>query len=408
VLQAGLDDAEVKILFLNCLYMPDLGGGAEITLHQLTRGLMRLGHQVTVLTIGHRGNGLSVEMVDEVKVYRAGIRNLYFPYEKLTPAQWRRTIWHLMDCYNPLMQRYIRKVVDAEKPEVASCHNIAGWSVSVWDALAGCGVPIVQVLHDQYLLCPTSTMFDGHGPCAGQCFGCSALRFPHPAKSNQVRAVVGVSQFILTKLLSYGYFQATPVKEVVHNTRTLDPAKLVERGRVDDGKVVFGFIGTLAEPKGIGFLLEVFQYSENSRWELIVAGTGRSEYEDALKSRFRSPRISFTGYSDARDFFSMIDVCIVPSLWEDTFPGVVLESLMYGVPVIGSNRGGIPEMLRMEENGLLFDADEPDGLLSAMKRMAQEIDEWRLKRGVIMESFHAFATAEEWSRQWEEIYERVV
>jgi glycosyltransferase involved in cell wall biosynthesis len=398
----------MHVLFLNCLYMPDIGGGAEITLHQLAVGLLGRGHTVTALCIGRGDRGLELDRVDGVKVYRAGIRNIYFPDARKSPLRWHRSIWHLIDSYNPMMRGYIREVVAAEKPEVASCHNIAGWSVSAWDALAGCGVPIVQVLHDQYLLCPASTMFDGHKPCVRQCPACRAVRLPHAYKSNRVQTVVGVSHFILDKLLDYGYFRDTPHREVVHNTRSLNGALPPEAGRADESEVVFGFIGTIAAQKGIELLLETFQRSASLDWRLIVAGTGRSEYEQALKNRFRSLRISFSGFMDAGTFFSMIDVSVVPSLWEDTFPGVVLESLMYGVPVIGSGRGGIPEMLEPEKNGLLFDPDEPDGLQTAMEHMAGEIDGWRARKEKIIEGFRTYSDATEWLRKWEDIYERVV
>jgi glycosyltransferase involved in cell wall biosynthesis len=65
--------------------------------------------------------------------------------------------------------------------------------------------------------------------------------------------------------------------------------------------------------------------------------------------------------------FSSIDALIVPSLWNDTFPGVVFEAFGYGVPVIGSRRGGIPEMIVHGENGLLFDPDDGQGLVAALR-----------------------------------------
>lgn len=397
----------MRILFINGLYEPYVGGGAEITLHKLTRGLMSLGHQVAVLSIGDNV-GLCIDRVDGVKVYRAGIRNLYFPHGNKTPSPWSRTAWHLLDCYNPLMQDYVRTVVDAEQPEVSSCHNLAGWSVSAWDALSDCGVPIVQVLHDQYLLCPTSTMFDGHSPCQKQCLRCRTLRLPHAGKSNQVSAVVGVSRFILDKLLSYGYFRDTPIRQVIHNARTLDAAFHHSRERAVGGRRVFGFIGTLAPQKGIEMLLDSFSQCTEAGWRLIVAGTGRSGYEAELKKRYRNENISFAGYSSPMDFFEKIDICVVPSLWEDTFPGVVLESLSMGVPVIGSERGGIPEMLQNGYNGLLFNPGDPHGLASAMRRMSEGLDSWPVHRAGIVKSSLPFSDGYGWSKQWENVYAGVV
>ncbi|TCD47276.1 glycosyltransferase family 4 protein [Chlorobium sp. N1] len=397
----------MKILFVNGLYEPYVGGGAEIILHKLTRGLMGLGHQVVVLSIG-KNPDLSVDRVDGVKVYRAGIRNLYFPYGQTTPSSLSRTLWHLFDCYNPLMQDYVRHVVAAEKPEVASCHNLAGWSVSVWDALTEAGVPIVQVLHDQYLLCPTSTMFDGHAPCARQCLRCRALRIPHAGKSNQVSAVVGVSRFILDKLLSYGYFRDTKTRQVIYDARALEVEYRKSGAASVDGLHVFGYIGTLAPHKGIEMLLDAFSRPGEGGWRLVIAGIGKHDYEAELKKRYRNENIFFAGYLNPKEFFEKIDVCIVPSLWEDTFPGVVLESLSMGVPVIGSARGGIPEMLVHGYNGMLFNPEDPNGLFSAMRNISESLDGWRAKRESIVNSAPSFSDGYGWSKQWEALYASVV
>ena len=53
----------------------------------------------------------------------------------------------------------------------------------------------------------------------------------------------------------------------------------------------------------------------------------------------------------------MIDVLIVPSLWHDPLPRVVYESYSHGVPVIGSDRGGIPEIIDIGKTGFIFNPD---------------------------------------------------
>jgi len=46
---------------------------------------------------------------------------------------------------------------------------------------------------------------------------------------------------------------------------------------------------------------------------------------------------------------------VLPSLWEENYPLVVREALLYGTPVIGSNLGGVPEIIEDGVNGYLFD-----------------------------------------------------
>jgi len=394
----------MRILYINTLYAPQFGGGAEVTLKTLVESMAARGNEVAVLTAG-QAPGLAREEVDGICVWRAGVRNLYFHHGKDRPPAWKRQLWHALDMYNPLMKPYVREVVQEFRPDVASCHNLAGWSISAWDALADCGVPIVQVLHDQYLLCPTSTMFrNAAAPCGRQCVSCRLLRLPHAVRSNRVTAVVGVSRFIRDKLLARGYFRNSPIKEFIYNARNFpfDPSRF--RPRVDDGTVVFGYIGTLAPSKGIELLLKVFCKSAPSHWRLLVAGSGKAAYEALLKATFQDPRITFLGYTKQEDFFCGIDLLVVPSLWEDTFPGVVFESLMFGVPVLGSWRGGIPEMVVPGENGLLFDPEAPADMMNRLSEMASGLDAWRGRRSLIQESGTRFRDEAAWSVRWLEVY----
>jgi glycosyltransferase involved in cell wall biosynthesis len=397
----------LKVLIVSSLYAPHIGGGAEIILKEHVRALTQKGVEVVVLSIGPQA-GLIEEEVDGVRVWRAGIKNLYFHHGTVRPRSWQRTLWHALDVYNPFMKSFVRRIVELERPDLASCHNITGWSVSVWDALSESGVPIVQVLHDQYLLCPKSTMFRDKTPCRRQCFSCRLMRLAHSAKSNQVQAVVGVSQFVLDKLLSYGYFQRTPVREYIHNSRqfSFDTAALAPR--TDDGTVVFGFIGTLAPNKGVELLLETFCGRTARNWRLLIAGTGKADYEAMLRDRFNDPCISYLGHCDPKDFFTRVDATVVPSLWEDTFPGVVFESMLFGVPVVGSRRGGIPEMIIPGESGLLFDPDRANSLLETLQRLADVLPLFRESRDAIIEQAGRFSNPDLWTEKWLKVFHQVV
>ncbi|HBG05170.1 MAG: hypothetical protein A2075_02720 [Geobacteraceae bacterium GWC2_58_44] len=395
----------MKVLIVSCLYKPYVGGGAEVIIEEHARSLMRQGVEVAILTTGP-GAGLALEEVEGIRVWRAGIRNLYFPFGATRPKGWQRMLWHCLDIYNPLMSRYIAEVVERERPDVASCHNITGWSIAAWDAFRALGVPVVQVLHDQYLLCARSTMFKQDRPCRRRCLPCRLMRLFHAGKSSRVSAVVGVSRFILDRLLGYGYFSRTPIRESIPNARSFpfDPAAYP--ARPDDGTVVFGFIGSLAPNKGIELLLENFLRCAPQNWRLRVAGTGKSDYEAMLNSRFSEARVTFLGHCRPEQFFTGVDITVVPSLWEDTFPGVVFESMLFGVPVIGSRRGGIPEMLLEGETGLLFTPEEPDSLSEAMRSMARDVRGGRYPREGIISHASGFKDQDAWTERWLSVYRR--
>jgi glycosyltransferase involved in cell wall biosynthesis len=65
---------------------------------------------------------------------------------------------------------------------------------------------------------------------------------------------------------------------------------------------------------------------------------------------------------DPACFLSDIDILVVPSLWEEPFGRTVAESLRSGVPVLASDRGGVPEIVSKQELGMLFNPEEPNSL----------------------------------------------
>lgn len=391
----------MKVLFVCSLYDPYIGGGAEVTLRYLVEGLASKGVDVVVATVGPRP-GLHKELVNGVTVWRAGYRNLYFHHHAQSRPAWQKAAWHALDMYNPLMQTWLRHIVEVEKPDIASCHNLPGWSVAAWRTLQSMQVPVVQVLHDQYLLCSKSTMFDGERICQTQCASCSVLRCLHPRLSAIPVGVVGVSNFILQKFLHAGYFPNAREKHAIHNVRELPALLPQERTAVGS---VFGFIGTLAPNKGIERLLTDFMAVAKPEWRLLVAGRGGTAYVADLRARFGDARIEFLGQTEPGCFYPEVDVVVAPSLWEEPLGMVVAEAMMYGCPVIGSRRGGIPEMIDAPRNGLLFDPDDASGLTCALQDAAAM--DWRSHRDAIRESVAAFTDIDVWLARWQSLYSRL-
>jgi len=392
----------MRILFINVLYEPYIGGGAEIILRDLVKGSQILGHEVKVLSFWDKDD--KEEVIDGIPVYRAKIPNIYLPYGKIRQPFLKRRLWHMLDIYNPISKKIVIKQIRDFKPDIVSIHNIYGWSCSIWDAVSESGVPAIQVLHDYYLLCPTN-MFKNNNVCKRRCLICRLLRLPYKSRSNKLKAVVGVSNFILNHYLSYGYFQNVPIKKVIYNSRKLD---ININKMVDLNYINFGFIGTLAPNKGIEVLLKAYHKIKKPNHRLFVAGSGKKDYEEYLKSKYKDDSIVFMDRVDPKDFFEKVDVTIVPSIWYENFPGVIVESFAFGVPVIGSNIGGIPEMIIEGVNGMFFDPYKEGDLEEKMLKLESEISDWRNKSEIIKQSAQKFLDYEGWLNQWEELYKLVV
>lgn len=360
----------MKILYINTLYHPFIEGGAEISLQLIVEGMKSKGYEVAVLSLGPE-EGLKEDWVEGVKVYRAGLKNLYWPYSKQRPGKVVRMAWHFKDRYNRDMRTYVKEVLAREKPDVVSCHNLAGWSVAVWDEIHRSGVPIIQVLHDMYLACANSNMFKGDHPCDTQCLSCRVLRAGHPQNSNQVSVVVGISHSILTRFTDMGYFGKAE-KRVIHNTRSI-PTPAARTNRKQGDPIRIGYLGTLSKIKGVEWLIEQFQ-SLDIDASLSIGGRGQDDYVDHLKSLARSESVRFLGQVDSNEFYSMIDVLVVPSLWQEPLGMVAIEALANHVPVIAHKTGGLQESVIDGENGLYCYASNPDSLGEAMVKLAEDMD----------------------------------
>lgn len=365
----------MNILFISSLYSPHIGGGAEIVLQRTAEGLQRRGCQVSVLVTGPDA-GLSTETVNDIKVYRAGLRNFYWPFGTQRPGRLSRLGWHLRDRYNGAMRNYVKQVIGVEQPQLVVCHNLSGWSVSVWDEISAAQLPIVQVLHDMYLMCPGSNMFKRGQCCQQPCSSCQSFRKGHDARSAQVSAVVGVSRFMLDTLQKSGYFSAAkgyvvhnaspyaPVMNALNLQRRLDPA-------MQKAPLRYGYMGTLSAQKGVGWLIEQFQRLPLDA-TLQIAGRGQVSDEAAFRALATSSKISFVGYQKPETFYGQIDVAVVPSMWNEPFGMVAVEACAHSVPVIASRMGGLPEIIQEPLNGLLCDPSDPDSLGDAMLRLHQQ------------------------------------
>lgn len=396
----------MRILFLHSLADPELGGGAEVVVWEQILGMRNAGHQCVLVATSDKP-GLERTDRDGITVWKVGIRNVYWPYhKKRPPAPWR-LIWHALDSYNPWMQRYLREIVTREKPDVASLHNLTGWSAASWRTLAQLGVPVVQVLHDHYSICAKAAMYKNDRNCSVQCAGCRLFRLPHRRLSRCVQAVVGVSRYILNRHRSLGYFDGVSMQRVVHNARSPEELGIGKVLSPPHEGLRFGYIGRLDPAKGIELLIDAFLSADLPDAELWIAGSGRQHDEERLYRKTVDTRVRFIGRLEPRNFYPQVDVVIVPSLLNESLGMVVAEALAFGKPVIGSRRGGILEMIREEVNGLLFDPDMPDSLKSALQAMADDGLRMKLAAQTRL-SARPFIDVSGWVSTYELVYQELL
>lgn len=393
----------IKILNINTFYYPRSAGGAEKMVQTLAEGLKGIGFRVSVLSLSSEND--STYCVNGITVYSCKIRNLYLPYfvGKRRPNKIIRSLWHIIDIYNPLSKKMVKDLLKKVRPDIVICHNMQGLSAAVWSALNENNVPFIQVLHDQYLLCHRN-MFKNNTICNKQCILCKVMSIPYKLLSNYASAVIGVSNFILRKITSYGLFALTPIKETIYNISEVYP----RNRRRYDGFIHYGFIGSISPNKGIERLMKAFININIPNSKLIIAGTGEKKYLELLRKLYSDSRIEFLGYTSPSDFFSKVDVTIVPSMWEEAFGKVIIESHYNGIPVIGSNLGGIPEIIEDGLTGMLFNPYSPDDLEKKMLDFYHNIRKWEEKSDLIKERSVVYFDKEAWLAKWVNVINNVI
>jgi glycosyltransferase involved in cell wall biosynthesis len=141
-------------------------------------------------------------------------------------------------------------------------------------------------------------------------------------------------------------------------------------------KLVIGSIGRLDAAKGYEYLIKALPKIIDRHPEALLRIAGRGDLLEPLEQLARElgvdSSLEFTGFTaDVQSFLECIDIYVQPSLCE-ALGLSILEACAVGVPVIGSNVGGLPESIRQGRTGFLVPPRQPDALAEAVLRMADK------------------------------------
>jgi len=156
-------------------------------------------------------------------------------------------------------------------------------------------------------------------------------------------------------------------------------AKRLEFGATDD-TVLIGILARLEPPKGHRFFVEAFSevVKRFPRARAIFAGDGslRAELETSIRQAGLGKSIRFLGTrNDVTELLNAIDLFVLPSISEG-LPNVLLEAMACQKPVIATDIGGIPEVVRDGENGYLVPPGDSVALQAALLKSFAEPEKW--------------------------------
>lgn len=162
---------------------------------------------------------------------------------------------------------------------------------------------------------------------------------------------------------------------------SLSDADLAAHGRDPtlSDEVALLHVGRVTRPKGHTFLVELLSHlnQEFPAKKFFLTCVGKSEGPVKAEAQKRADELGVASQitwldgvprSEALSFMDKADIFVFPSLWEGT-PKAVLEALARGLPVVASDVGGIPSLIRNEETGILVRPHDSRALTEGVARM---------------------------------------
>jgi glycosyltransferase involved in cell wall biosynthesis len=288
--------------------------------------------------------------VNDIPVHYLALRNLYWPHAENRPA-FLKPAWHALDIHNPWMARALERVASAFAPDVVHTHNLGGYSSAAWNVARRHARGLVHTLRDYHVLCVRSNMFRDGRNCPQQCLRCAAFSRWRRGPSRHVDAVVGVSRVVLDEHLRAGYFAGAHTtvigNPVPRATNVAPPPRL-------RAPITFGYIGRLLPEKGLELLASAYAEIRGSH-ALLIAGRGDADFERQLRGNIERLGAEFTGWMDQREFYSRVDVVLVPSLWREPFGRTVVEAWQHGRPVLTTPSGGPADIVQHHVTGWIVE-----------------------------------------------------
>jgi glycosyltransferase involved in cell wall biosynthesis len=309
----------------------------------------------------------------------------YRAYEK---AQFFSRAVYSRQTYNE-----VRQLVERERPDVAHVHNVFPLiSPAVYRALKDVDVPIVQTIHNFRLLCPNS-LFYTHGQICERCkygntlhavrWRCYRDSYPLSAlyafsiglhrrwgTFQMIDRFVVLSEFAAGKLVESGLTKRDKI--TVLGNFLPDPLPMPGSFEARDPYIVF--LGRLSTEKGVEILLEAV--ADLPQLRLKIAGAGpRAEALQTLVRQRGLRHVEFLGHVAGEVKWELLRqalAVVVPSIWYEHFPFVVLESMAAGTAVVASDLGSLPGVVVEGRTGLLFHPADPRHLAEKLMELAAD------------------------------------
>lgn len=322
-------------------------GGVTSHVSQLSKGLLKLGHEVHILAPHSK--------YVELKHHNPPL----IPLGRSVPVPIGGSVARLS--FSWWISKRISRILERESYDVIHVH----------EPLAPI-VPLVVLEHSKSVNIGTFHAYDGK--CHVHSFGRLLVR----RWQKKLHGSIAVSE----AALSHVGANPTMDLQIIPNGVDIDhfAVKCPPIYELKDGKTNILFVGRLERRKGLKYLIEAFL---KLKWEcpnirLVVVGPGDLDKESQyMMGASNSEDILIVGrvsYEDLPKYYSSSDIFCSPATGSESFGIVLLEAMASRKPVVASNILGYRSIIRDREQGLLFDNKDCDALATALKSIITNPD----------------------------------
>ena len=350
----------MKILMVNKFLYPN--GGSETYMFKLGKYFSDNGHEVEYFGMEHPDRCVE----NSANAYT---ENMDFH----TASALRKIKMSFKTVYSKEAYNKMLLVLNSFSPEVVHLNNFnyqltptVIQAVRDWEKSSNNRVKIIYTAHDTQLVCPNHAMYNDNKICEaclggkyinclkGKCIHSSAVKslfgtieaylWDKKKIYSELDTIICCSEFMKKKLDTSPILKDKTV--AIHNF--IQDAKIIECKKED----YVLYFGRLSEEKGIKTMLQCKDI------DFKVAGSGPLEEE--MRNADNIELLGFKTGDELKELISKARLTVCPSILYENCPFSVIESIVYGTPVVGSKIGGIPELIDEGKTGLLFEPENTD------------------------------------------------
>jgi len=371
----------MKILMINKFFYRK--GGSEAYMFDLIGLLKEEGHEIIEFSMQDEKN-LPSKFTDYF------VKNIDFSKREGWLKDLKKA-FHLL--YSCEAKKKLETLVKIEKPDIAHLHNFNFQiTPAILSVLKKYKIPVVWTMHDYHLICPNYRLFTQGKVCERckinkfyNCYKYKCIKnyramsflamlemYLHKnllRSYEKIDLFISPSKFLAAKVQAWG-IRPEKIKQL-YNFVNLEEFKMADE--IGEGLIYFG---RLAEEKGLLTLLMAMRELPDINLKIAGAGPQKNELESFIKTN-NLTNVELLGHQSGQELYTLIKnsrLVILPSLWYENNPLTILEAFAMAKPVIGSDLGGIPELVKEKKTGFVFKAGDYQELKNKIKDNYFQID----------------------------------